>query len=198
MLPSIEPDPHAHLPPLDPEGARDFASASLAALAEAAGTHSAADAAALAVLKMEPGEAASRFARLCAGGSQDREPAPCANLYDAARNADTAGHKGDATLLLTILAGTPKGRRDGLLGLAVIAIRDGLVQEAWDLISAQLASGDRHPRTWSIAGICELERGDAATAQSYLAAASRMARREPAYRTELQMAQRALLLMHLG
>lgn len=199
MLPSIEPPAHALPPRLGSAAARDFARESLAALGQAARAHSAADAAALAVLKMEPEEAASKFANLCADGPAGGEAVgPCADLYEAARSADTAGHKVDAALLLAVLAGTAKGRRDGLLGLAVLAIREGLVNEAWNMISAQLESGDRHPRALSIAGICELERGDAATAQSYLAAASRMARREPAYRAELQMAQRALLLMHLG
>jgi hypothetical protein len=112
--------------------------------------------------------------------------------------ADADLRENDAALLLAALAGTAAGEHDGMLGLAVLALRRGLIDEAGALVATCLAAEPMHPRAGSIFAICELERGRAASGQAYLAAASRHARGARCFRDELRIAQRALLLMHLS
>ncbi len=119
-------------------------------------------------------------------------------LYAFAAAADAAGREDDAKRALALLSASQGGRLPGLLGLSVIALRHGLVAEAAALVAPCMEAQARHPRAVSVAGICELEQGRAAAAQSHLAAASRLARRRPEFRTELQVAQKALLRMHFG
>lgn len=124
--------------------------------------------------------------------------APIGGLYGEAVEADSESREGDAALLLAILAGTDAGAHDGMLGLAVLALRRNLIDEADALVAACLLADPIHPRAGSIFAICELERGRSASGQAYLAAACRRARRLSHFRKELHLAQRALLLMHLS
>ncbi|WAJ30513.1 hypothetical protein [Antarcticirhabdus aurantiaca] len=119
-------------------------------------------------------------------------------LYALAFEADATGATGEAVLILGLLAGSAWGEVEGCLGLSVIACRLRLFAEAQVLAERCLQAEARHPRALSVAGICALERGDMAGAQSYLAAAARLARANPELRQDLQAAQRALLLMHLS
>jgi hypothetical protein len=119
-------------------------------------------------------------------------------LYVLAVQLDGEGKTAAATGVLGVLAGLPGGSAAGFLGLAVLALRSGRIDLASDLLAPSLASEDRHPRACSLAGIIELGRGNRSAAQAWLASASRIARRRPELRAELQLAQRALLLMHLG
>lgn len=123
---------------------------------------------------------------------------PSQLVYGFAGDADKEGREDDARRALVLLSASQDGRLPGLLGLSVIALRRGLLAEAAALVAPCLEAEQRHPRAASVAGICELEKGDAAAAQSYLAAASRLARRRPEFRAELQIAQKALLRMHFG
>ena len=123
---------------------------------------------------------------------------PVGGLYGAAMEADAGLRENDAALLLAALSGTAAGEHDGMLGLAVLALRRGLIDEAGALVTSCLAAEPMHPRAGSIFAICELERGRAASGQAYLAAACRHARAARCFRDELRIAQRALLLMHLG
>lgn len=120
-------------------------------------------------------------------------------LYQLAFRADAAGRLDEAVVVLCALAGTGWGEFDGCLGLAVIAARLKLFNEAMVLATRCLGGNEgRHPRALCVVGICELENGDINAAQTYLAAAARIARANPAFREDLQAAQRALLLMHLS
>ena len=149
--------------------------------------------AALAALGRSQGEAGSMLPDRSAV-----DGAPIAGLYGEALEADSDAREDDAALLLAILAGTAAGAHDGMLGLAVLALRRNLIDEAICLVATCLAAEPIHPRAGSIFAICELERGRAASGQAYLAAACRHARRVGHFRSELQLAQRALLLMHLS
>lgn len=119
-----------------------------------------------------------------------------ANLYELALTVDRAGRR-EAAVILAALGAMEESRVDGLLGLAVLAVRGGRIDIAYELASACLEAEPKHPRAYSIAGVCELERGNSESARAYLAAAARIARRKPEYHEELKIAQRSLLLMHL-
>lgn len=119
-------------------------------------------------------------------------------LYVLSRQLDAAGRANDAALVLAVLSSVEGGHTAGMLGLAVLATRDGKMGPAGELVAACLEAPERHPRATSLAGIGALERGEKQAAQAYLATAARLARRNPGYSDELQIAQRALLLMHLG
>jgi hypothetical protein len=178
-----------------PGPAGEAAAADLTMIAARAETGDRVAASVIAMLGEAPESAASRFAGLVgeAGAGTD-----AASLYERARQLDAAGRTGDAALLLAILSGLGHPQAAGLLGLAVLATRQERMDLAESLVSACLEATERHPRACSLAGIGELERGNRQAAQAYLATASRLARRNPDYRAELQIAQRALLLMHLG
>jgi hypothetical protein len=164
---------------------RDAVAASLAALRAAARDDAAAKAA-LAMLGDEP-EALDELAALADG-----------DAYALALRLDGAGDTAGAAAVLAVLAGLPASAEAGYLGLAVLATRAADMDLVEALVAPCLAAEDRHPRASSVAGIVELSRGNRPGAQAWLAAASRVARRRPEYRAELQLAQRALLLMHLG
>jgi hypothetical protein len=117
-------------------------------------------------------------------------------LYDQAVEAAAAGRIADAVALLSALLAWPSSEADGLLGLAVCAARLERYDTALVLATERLRLGAGHPRACCIAGLCELERGDRRAAQNYLAAAARLARRQPQYRDDLRAAQRLLIMMH--
>ncbi|MGQ3211776.1 MAG: hypothetical protein ACT6T2_11765 [Shinella sp.] len=161
------------------------------------------DKSAAAALAIAGGNAEAALAAL--GRTQGEQPdrsgdveAPIGGLYGEALEADSDAREDDAALLLAILAGTDAGAHDGMLGLAVLALRRNLIDEAVCLVATCLSAEPIHPRAGSIFAICELERGRVASGQAYLAAACRHARRVGHFRSELQLAQRALLLMHLA
>ncbi|WP_378940834.1 hypothetical protein [Mesorhizobium sp. ANAO-SY3R2] len=122
---------------------------------------------------------------------------PIGGLYGAAVVADSELREQHSALLLAVRAGTDESAHEALLGLAVLALRRNLFKEADALVTACLSDEPMHPRAGSIFAICELERGHSASGQAYLAAACRHARRARYFRNELQIAQRALLLIHL-
>lgn len=145
------------------------------------------------------GKVTLRFAELCETADLGKAaPLTAADVYGLAAKAVTEKRNDDAMALLAVLAGWPGAEEPAALGLAVIAVRQNRMDDAFVIVTDLLDETDRHPRACSIAGICELARGNKAAAQSYLAAAARIARSGPQFRTELQIAQRALLLMHLG
>jgi len=189
-------------------GPRAEVSAALPVIAFPAGTALATGAGVAAIAaRAKAGDAVATSIIALLGGSAGNErfadllgPAPAittaAALYDLARRLDAEGRIDDALLTLAMLSETD--RMAGLLGLAVLATRQRRFELARPLVAACLEAGERHPRASSLAGIGELELGDRQAAQAYLATAARLARRNPDYRGELQIAQRALLLMHLG
>jgi tetratricopeptide (TPR) repeat protein len=121
-----------------------------------------------------------------------------ANLYLAASAAVSAGRVNEAVSLLAALADLPAGRADALLGLAVCATRLRCYDEALVLALESRKLGPGHPRASSVAGMCELERGNRRAAQAHFAAAARLARRDPRFHDDLRLVQRSLLLMHLA
>ena len=139
----------------------------------------------------DPGKAAGLFAGLT------EEQRTAAGIYRLATAAFAETRFGDATLFLAVLAATDEGEPWGLLGLATIAIRHEMDDQALALISGMSDMPERHPRSSSVAAICAMTRGRKADAQAQLAAAARLARKRPEFRPELQLAQRALLLLHL-
>lgn len=169
---------------------REDVAASLAALRGAA-KHDPAATTALAMLD-DQADALGRLSDLLATGPDG------GGTYALALRLDAEGDAAGAAGVLAILAGLPGGEAAGLLGLAVLATRDARMDLVEPLLGASLQAEDRHPRACGVAGIMELARGNRQGAQAWLAAASRIARRRPEYRAELQLAQRALLLMHLG
>lgn len=179
----------------DREEAKRFALESLETLRSQADSGEVGAEAALAVLNLDIDAAADAFAALWS--DEVRDEAARKGLFALAAEADAQGRAEDALVILAVLAGTRAGYANGLLGLAVIACRHDRTSEAFDIASACLDLEERHPRAFSIAGICELKRGNRSSAQAYLASSSRLARRRPEYAAELQIAQRALLLMHL-
>ena len=117
-------------------------------------------------------------------------------LYDEAVGAVAAGQIDLATTALGVSLYWKAGEADALLGLAVCAVRLEQYDPALTLALDRLRLGHDHPRALCIAGLCELRRGDRRAAQNYLAAAARLARRNPAFREELRASQRLLILMH--
>jgi tetratricopeptide (TPR) repeat protein len=118
--------------------------------------------------------------------------------YELAGEMVEAGRFREAVVLLCAIAGLRGGEFDGLLGLAVCALRLGRPEVALALAQECLKRDPRHPRACCIAAHCELKRGDRRTAQHYFALAARVARTRPEFREDLRSAQRALLLMHLA
>ena len=178
-----------------PQPLSEFAARGLHAIATGAAAGVKSARCALAMLGDDGETAAARFADLLAASGV---VADAHAAYELARSLDEAGRMADATVVLAVLSGTEAGQAAGMLGLAVLSTRQGRMDVAGDLVAACLETSDRHPRALSLAGIGELQRGDRQAAHAYLAMASRIARRHPDYRAELQIAQRALLLMHLA
>lgn len=118
--------------------------------------------------------------------------------YELAGEMVEGGRFREVVVLLCAIAGLPGGEFDGLLGLAVCALRLDRPEVALALAHACLKRDPRHPRACCIAAHCELKRGDRRTAQHYFALAARVARTRPEFREDLRSAQRALLLMHLA
>lgn len=123
--------------------------------------------------------------------------ATLADLYRLAATAFDEARFDEATRCLAVLAATTGAEIWGMLGLATVGVRHRLDDLALTLLGGMIDVPDRHPRVSSIAAICALARGRKADAQAHLAAASRLARKHTELRAELQLAQRALLLMHL-
>lgn len=155
-------------------------------------------AASLAALRAAVDDEAAKAALAMAGDAPDALVLTDEAAYPLALRLDSAGDADGAAAVLAVLAGTPGCAEAGYLGLAVLATRAARMDLVEPLVAPCLAAEDRHPRASSVAGIMELARGNRQAAQAWLAAASRLARRRPEYRAELQLAQRALLLMHLG
>lgn len=165
------------------------------------------DRAALAALAMA-GDAfdelgAALATRLGSGGEggdgRPLDPAALAPaLYRAAGEAFGRGEIEGAAAALGLLLPLAPARVDGLVGLAVCAGRLARDDLALDLGLEALELQPGHPRACLIAGLRHLEQGQRRAAQTYLAAASRAARKRPEFRDDLRAAQRALLLLHLA
>lgn len=183
------------LPPEQAGTIEEFAAQRLGQLAElAAGGDERAGAAMTLVRTLasdDPASVAGTFGRVPARQST------VAGVYGFAAAAFAGAKFDDATLLLAVLAAIAEGEPWGRLGLATIAIRHELDALAQTLVSEMSEKPDRHPRACSITAICALTRGRKADAQAQLAAATRLARKRAEFRSELQLAQRALLLLHL-
>lgn len=188
-------------PPAEGAGlGEDFFERQLAKLKHAAQQGRSVDRAALMMLEPGPQENETFAGTPELWAPQDGRPEASgetpANLYELALSVDRAGRR-EAAVILAALGAMEESRVGGLLGLAVLAVRSGRIEIAYELASACLDAEPKHPRAYSIAGVCELERGNSESARAYLAAAARIARQKPEYHEELNIAQRSLLLMHL-
>jgi tetratricopeptide (TPR) repeat protein len=156
---------------------------------------------ALSLLPENPGRfvpaIAERLAVKFLSGAE-RPRVASAVFYEGAVEAAADGRSEEALILLAALLADDEARLDGLLGLAVLAMRLEAHDAALALAQESLQFSVKHPRACCIAGLCELERGDRKAAQTYFAAAARIARSRPEFREDLQTAQRALLMMHLA
>lgn len=119
------------------------------------------------------------------------------SLYRAAGSDLQTGDDDRALTALLLLATHGTTRADAAIGLCICAWRMGRDELAFDLAVEALALSPGHPRACLVAGLAQLRRGQRRAAQTYLAAASRSARRKPDYRDDLREAQRSLLLLHL-
>lgn len=119
-------------------------------------------------------------------------------LYRFAMHAVADGDLPETVVALAVLATLPSGRADGLLGLAICALRLHRYDAARTLGLETLKLRPGHPRACCIVGFCELERGDRKSAQHYLAVAARLGRQQPEFREDLRAAQRLLLMMHIA
>lgn len=119
-------------------------------------------------------------------------------FYACAADALREGEVAEASLGLVSLLPSSGTRADGLLGLAVCATRLNRFDDALELALQSRRCGNRHPRACYVAGLAELERGNRAAAQGYLACASRLARRDLSHAEDLRMAQSRLLMMHMS
>lgn len=144
--------------------------------------------------RMESAAESPHAGEAALAASHDLAPA----AYEYADVLVEAGRFREAAALLCAVAGLPGGDFDGLLGLAVCALRLGRPEVALALSQECLKRDPRHPRACCIAAHCELKRGDRRAAQSFYALAARLARARPEFRDDLRAAQRALLLMHLA
>ncbi len=168
------------------------------------------DALARAALALAPGNRSDAIARIAArlgGGGAAKGPAPAEPadlvaglgpaLYALAVDALEAGDIDDTLCALTLLLASDVSRADAAIGLSIAAWRAGNDDLALDLAVEALSLNPGHPRACLVAGLAQLARGQRRAAQTYLAAASRSARRKPDYRDDLREAQRSLLLLHL-
>ena len=119
-------------------------------------------------------------------------------FYDTAGTAFGTGRLAQSAALLATVLHLGAGEADALVGLAACAARMEKFDEALILATECTRLPVKHPRAFSIAGFCELERGNRKAAQSLLALAARMARNRPDLRQDLRTAQRLLLILHFA
>lgn len=108
----------------------------------------------------------------------------------------TAGDRPGAILALIGLARIAPA--DGLAGLAGLALLDERPHDARTLAAAATEADGAHPRAHLVLGCVARAAGAVKLAQQHLAATSRLARRQPAFRDDQRAAQQLLLLLHLG
>ncbi|MGV8938757.1 MAG: hypothetical protein ACOH2J_16685 [Allorhizobium sp.] len=118
--------------------------------------------------------------------------------YRRATRLDRQGDMREAAGVLARMTGLPGGEADACLGLAVFALRIGDHSSARVLAARCLDLGSRHPRACSIMGMTALLAGNGSAAQTYLAAAARIARIDSRFSDDLRGAQRVLLKMRVG
>lgn len=85
-----------------------------------------------------------------------------------------------------------------MCGLAMCALAGNRLDEADAFALASLDSGGAKARAYCIAGYCALARGNRRSAQTLLATAARIGRRNPLDREDMRLAQRLLLTLHFG
>ena len=119
-------------------------------------------------------------------------------FYNTAGTAFGTGRLAQSAALLATVLHLGAGEADALVALAACAARMEKFEQALVLAKECTHLPVRHPRAFSIAGFCELERGNRKAAQSLLALAARMARRRPELRQDLRTAQRLLLILHFA
>jgi len=119
-------------------------------------------------------------------------------LYERALLEIEAERFAFAAILLLPVLHLEAGKADGMVALAICGIHVGNFDAARDLAMECTRLPEKHPRAFSIAGFCELQRGHRKAAQLLLAQAARLARRRPEFREDLRAAQRLLLILHFA
>jgi tetratricopeptide (TPR) repeat protein len=119
-------------------------------------------------------------------------------LYERAQDEIEADRFAFAAILLLPVLHLEAGKADGMVALAICGVHLGNFDAARDLAIECTRLPEKHPRAFSIAGFCELQRGQRKAAQLLLAQAARLARRRPEFREDLRAAQRLLLILHFA
>ncbi len=190
------PGPH---PGLDPRRVRQVLVDALDGVSHGAAGGEDASAAARRLVSRDGGDLSAFAARVIASLDGAAAPRPGAAVLYGCAEAAAADHRlGEAGIGLAALLEPPAVRVYGLVGLAVCAARLGRFDDALALAVESFGPEVGHPRSYCIAGLCEMKRGHRRAAQTYLSGASRIARRDPDHADDLRLAQRLLLLMHLS
>lgn len=147
-------------------------------------------------------EAGLRLAGPAGDSSADDDEMLPGTLYDAALRAEADGERRRSLSLLiaalTDPSADPALEADGCLGLAVLALEARAFEDAALLAERCLQLHCRHPRACAILGFVRAREGRTEEAKTFLAAAARIARRDPRLRGDLDAAQRTLLLLQLA
>lgn len=89
-------------------------------------------------------------------------------------------------------------RAHGLIALSACASRREFYKSGYDLAVASISRPAPHPRSFLLAGHCALRLNEMKTAKQYLAFASRVARKDAAYRPEQRASQSKLLSLQFA
>ena len=119
-------------------------------------------------------------------------------IYTIATECFENGKIEDAALLFALISTFGEAQAPVLSAMAACACRQTRFQHAYDLATESLASKERHPRAYLLAGYCALKLKDYKNAKRFLALTSRIARKDPEFSPELRCAQRELLMLQFA
>ncbi len=129
----------------------------------------------------------------CADLAQDPDA-----IYASAAACFDSGDIDDAALLFALISTFGEAQAPVLCAMAACACRQTRFQHAYDLATESLASKERHPRAYLLAGYCALKLKDYKNAKRFLALTSRVARKDPQFAPEQRCAQRELLMLQFA
>lgn len=119
-------------------------------------------------------------------------------LYDTAYKLFEQHEYGQAAALFSLISSLDDIRSFGLIALSACAFHQALYKSGYDLAIAASSTSAPHPRSFLLAGCCALRLNEVKAAKQYLAFASRVARKNEAYRPEQRAAQSQLLMLQFG
>ncbi|MEP3665151.1 MAG: hypothetical protein ABJN42_00280 [Roseibium sp.] len=120
------------------------------------------------------------------------------DIYETAYALFSQDEYAQAVGFFSLIASLEGNIAGSLLALSACANRQALYRSGYDLAVASIKANEKHPRSYLLAGYCALQLKEQKSAKRYLALAARLARKDPAYRTEQRAAQRKLLLLQFS